>query len=81
MTSPWHNRVHTWLGRCLASAALLNVGLGMRIIRTRFALYIAFSIWVAFLAGLFLYLAWMKSENRNSSKSYKVVDKEEDTQI
>ncbi|PHZ11506.1 Undecaprenyl diphosphate synthase [Rhizopus microsporus ATCC 52813] len=79
---PWNNHVHIWLGRFLATMALLNVSLGMRIRGASLVVYILFAIWATFLVVLFLYLAWIKTEKKQAvsclpdpDKSYKVTDK------
>lgn len=47
---PWHNVLHIWLGRIVALLALINIPLGMRMHHVTLPYYIAYAVWVGFLA-------------------------------
>ncbi|ORX50569.1 hypothetical protein DM01DRAFT_308214 [Hesseltinella vesiculosa] len=57
---PWHNAVHIWLGRLLAILALITIPLGMRIKHPAQGWFIAYGLWIALLAVIFIGLVWNK---------------------
>ncbi|EPB89652.1 hypothetical protein HMPREF1544_03584 [Mucor circinelloides 1006PhL] len=61
---PWNNYVHIWFGSLLSVLALINIPLGMMIKRAPLSFFIVYAVWITILAGVYLYLTWMKEETQ-----------------
>jgi hypothetical protein len=59
---PWNNYVHIWFGRILMTCALVNIPLGMKIMRVGLPWFIVYAVYIALLAIGFIVLAFMKQE-------------------